>query len=120
MGSLIGLLIVTPALFRHPASGFAGFRYTVGATMFLAVAGMVVFLKQGEWVLFFILSALFAALGWAAALYLLKQMNQRAGLSKRQRRKQTKKQAPLWRAAVIWVGLLISTVGIAFTIIEGP
>lgn len=88
--------------------------------MFIALGGMVIFLLQGEWVGFFGVSAMFAALGWLSALYLLEQMNRQAGLSRKQRKKENKHRDGVWRAAVIWLGLLVSTVGITVTIIEGP
>ena len=88
--------------------------------MFIALGGMVIFLLQREWVGFFVISAISAALGWLSALYLLEQMNRQAELTRRQRRKEKKRRDELWRVAVVWIGLLVSTVGIAVTIIEGP
>lgn len=86
--------------------------------MFIALIGMVIFLFEGDWVGFFVISAMFAALGWLGAFYLLEQLERQAGLTRRQRRKEKKRRDELWRVAVVWVGLLASTVGVALTIIE--
>jgi hypothetical protein len=120
VGRLFGLFGATPVSFRHPYSGFAGLRYAVGLTMFVASAGMAIFLLESNWLAFFVLGTLASALGWLGAGLLLKRMNAYGALSNKKQKKTRRNAGPVGIATVIWLGGLLSTVGVAVSLIEGP
>jgi hypothetical protein len=119
VGGLVALVGATPPVFRHPYSGFAGLRYAVGFTVLVAATGMVVFLLQGELVWFAATGALAAALGWVGGKLILDRMRERAGMTAQQQREQDREHGDLLPVTVVWVGGLLSTVGVALTVLEG-
>ena len=119
VGGLLVLMGATPALFGHPYARFAGLRYAVGVTMLVAVLGMAVFLLQHDWIAVFVLGALCGLLGWLGAGLLLRRMEEYAGLAERRRRRLRRRLPDFRLAAMVWTGSLLTTVGLALSLLQG-
>jgi hypothetical protein len=118
-GALLCLLGATPALFEHPHSEFLGLRLAVGITMLIACIGMTVFLIQGELLWLSVVAVLAWLLGLLGTGLLISRQSAYRALSANKRRRVRRKMPDFGLTAVIWLGGLIGTAGVAISIMSG-
>ena len=115
---ILGLARVTPPLLRHPDSKFRGLRMSFGVIMVVAEASMVVFLIDGELIVFFVVACLAGGLGYSTGFLLLKQMEAESEMPTRQRKRRNKHLKPLTDVAAVWIVAFGAVVGCLLSIIE--